>query len=181
MRFRWLSFLVLLVGCQQTIPKPKAQLALSYPLPQYDLVETDCPYSFSYNQFATPKQLSLCGMILEYSSMKAKLYITYFDLNKASMDTLFLDFEKRLELFGKNASRYDESAYENKENNVIGSYITLIGDAPANLHFFGTDAKKHFITGSLLFEAAPNYDSLAPAIAYVQQDVRKLLESLKWD
>jgi gliding motility-associated lipoprotein GldD len=181
MTVRAVAFLLLFVSCHQTTPKPKAQLALEYPLPEYSLFDSSCPYTFAYNQLAKPEQLSFCGVTIDYPLLRGKLYITYFDLRSSSIDTLFQDFEKRLELFGKNATRYDESAYENKENNVIGSYITLIGNAPANLHFFGTDAQQHFITGSLLFEATPNYDSLAPAIAYIQQDVRKLLESLAWN
>ncbi|MEK9531131.1 MAG: gliding motility lipoprotein GldD [Flavobacteriaceae bacterium] len=178
---RLFLFIFLFMGCQQTVPKPKAQLGLEYPIAQYVVFESSCPYSFAYNQWATPKLLSKCGMRVAYPKMKGTLFITYFDLKESSLDTLFRDFEKRLELFGKQASRFDESAYENKDNNVIGSLITLIGDSPSNLHFFGTDSKQHFVTGSLLFDTAPNYDSLAPAIGYLQQDVRKLLESLRWN
>ena len=94
--------------------------------------------------------------------------------------TLFMDFEKRLKIFGKGTQRINESTYEDKENEVLGSCVTLVGDPPSNLHFFATDTKKHFISGSLLFSAAPNYDSLAPAIGYIRNDVQKMLETLRW-
>ena len=69
---------------------------------------------------------------------------------------------------------------EDKEKDVLGSCVTLIGNSPSNLHFFATDTKRHFISGSLLFSAAPNYDSLAPAIGYIRNDVQKMLETLRW-
>jgi gliding motility-associated lipoprotein GldD len=177
--------LVLLVffilGCQTPTPKPNAQLALEYPLPNYISLKNICPYQFEYNQNAVLKSLSSCGATLAYNKLNATLYLTYFDLENASLDTLLLDFEKRLEMFGKKAFQMNESTFENLEYKVVGSCVTLIGDSPSNLHFFGTDTQKHYLTGSLLFKAAPNYDSLAPAIAYIKNDVQKLLETLRWD
>lgn len=173
--------IVIMLGCQTPTPKPKAQLALSYPIPKYMSFESSCGFEFEYNTLASPQPLSLCGITIDYTSLHAKLYLTYFDLNKFSLDTLFLDFEKRLQMFGKGAVKIDESTYENKDQNVLGACVAIVGNSPSNLHFFGTDTQKHFLTGSLLFEVAPNYDSLAPAIAYVKSDVQKLLETFRWD
>lgn len=178
-RLTLLVFFIL--GCQTPTPKPKAQLALEYPLPNYNSSNNTCPYQFEYNQNAALKSLSSCGATLAYNKLNATLYLTYFDLENASLDTLLLDFDKRLEMFGKKAFRINESSFENQENKVKGTCVTLIGDSPSNLHFFGTDTQKHYLTGSLLFEATPNYDSLAPAIAYIKNDVQKLLETLRWD
>lgn len=178
---RLLILVLFIFGCQSPIPKPKAQLALKYPIPQYKQISNNCTYTFEHNQLALPKLLSSCGTTLEYTSLNAKLYLTYFDLTKFSIDTLLIDFDKRLKMFGKQAVQVDESVFENKTQNVLGSCITIVGNSPSNLHFFGTDTKKHYLTGSLLFEAKPNYDSLAPAIAYIKNDVQKLLETLRWD
>jgi gliding motility-associated lipoprotein GldD len=173
---------LIILGCQIPTPKPKAQLALTYPTPQYNSLSSECTYTFEYNHLlATPKKLSACGITLDYEVLNAKLYLTYFDLNKYSLDTLILDFNKRLEMLGKQASQVNESAFENKTENLLGSCIIIVGNSPSNLHFFGTDTQKHYITGSLLFEVKPNYDSLAPAIMYVKKDVQKLLETLRWD
>ena len=176
-------FLLLLFffGCQHQAPKPYAALALNYPAAQYNDFETNaCAYRFKYNVVSTPVQLSSCGTTLDYPLLKAKVYVTYFDLNNTSLDTLFMDFEKRIKIFGKGTQRISESTYEDKEKDVLGSCVTLIGDTPSNLHFFATDTKRHFISGSLLFSAAPNYDSLAPAIGYIRNDVQKMLETLRW-
>ena len=181
MIIRLLFLAVFIVGCQIPTPKPKAQLALEYPNPQYNTFESQCPFKFEYNNMATPKSLSACGLTLDYAPLNASLYITYFDLSIASLDTLFMDFEKRLNMFGKQSTQLNESAFENKETNVLGACVMLAGDSPSNLHFFGTDSKKHYLTGSLLFNTVPNYDSLVPALSYIKTDVQKLLESLHWD
>lgn len=178
-RFVILAFIIL--GCQSPTPKPKAQFELKYPTPHYKPLLIDCSYSFEQNLLAVPQTLSDCGLTLDYPALSAKLYLTYFDLITFSLDTLLLDFDKRLKMFGKEAFQMEESTFENKAQNLFGSCVVIVGDSPSNLHFFGTDTKKHYLTGSLLFNAAPNYDSLAPAIAYVKSDVQKLLETLRWD
>ena len=168
-------------GCQHQVPKPHAALALNYPAAQYnDLEPNACAYRFKYNVVSTPVQLSSCSTTLDYPLLKAKVYVTYFDLSNTSLDTLFMDFEKRLKIFGKGTQRINESTFEDKEKDVLGSCVTLIGDSPSNLHFFATDTKGHFISGSLLFFTAPNYDSLAPSIGYIRNDVQKMLETLRW-
>ncbi len=170
-----------LVSCQTPTPKPMAQFALEYPNPEYTIFEGTCPYQFEYNTQANTQMLSACGVTLSYPKLKAKLYLTYFDLSKNSLDTLLMDFDKRIKMFGKEAALVDESSFENNAQKVLGSCITLIGNTPSNLHFFGTDAQKHYLTGSLLFETSPHYDSLAPAINYVKSDVQNLLETLRWN
>jgi gliding motility-associated lipoprotein GldD len=178
---RLLILAVIFLGCQTPTPKPKAQLALNYPKAQYKSITNGCAYTFEYNQLAALQSLSSCGITLDYATLKAKLYLTYFDLTQYSLDTLLLDFEKRLKMLGKQSAQIDESVYENKAQNVLGSCIMLVGNSPSNVHFFGTDTQKHYLTGSLLFEAAPDYDSLAPAVSYIRNDVQKLLETLRWD
>ncbi len=178
---RLVPLALFIMGCQTPTPKPKAQLALTYPQPEYAVFTSNCPYQFEYNYLAETKPLSLCGTELAYAELNATLYITYFDLNKASLDTLLMDFEKRIQMFGKEAFKVDESSFENPEQKVVGTCVTLIGDSPSNVHFFGTDTQRHYISGSLLFEATPNYDSLSPAIEYIKKDVEKLLESLRWN
>ena len=111
---------LIILGCQTPTPKPKAQLALTYPIPQYKSLSSECAYAFEYNLLATPKRFSACGITLDYEALNAKLYLTYFDLNKYSLDTLLLDFNKRLEMLGKQASQVNESAFENKTENLLG-------------------------------------------------------------
>ena len=45
---------------------------------------------------------------------------------------------------------------------------------------FLTDSTKHFLVGSLYFYSRPNYDSLLPALDYIEKDVVHLMETLSW-
>ena len=54
------------------------------------------------------------------------------------------------------------------------------GNAATNAQFYVTDSVKNFVTGSVYFYAKPNYDSILPAAKYVQDDMRRIMETLEW-
>jgi hypothetical protein len=43
-----------------------------------------------------------------------------------------------------------------------------------------TDSTKHYLRGSLYFDAEPNPDSLAPVVEFFRNDIIHLIETLKW-
>jgi gliding motility-associated lipoprotein GldD len=59
-------------------------------------------------------------------------------------------------------------------------YYEVKGNAASQSQFYVTDSTKHFVTGSLYFYAKPNYDSILPAAVHLQQDIRHIIESLRW-
>ena len=69
----------------------------------------------------------------------------------------------------------------NQEKKVYGTMFNVIGDAASQIQFFLTDSIENFLIGSLYFYAKPNYDSLFPAIKYLEKDVVKLIETLEWN
>ena len=112
--------------------------------------------------------------------MKAKVYMSYFNLNEHQIENLYQDFNDRLIEHNKQGARIQESNYENISQQKYGQFFEISSDSPSNLHFLLTDQKKHFMSGVLFFSASPNYDSLYPAIQYVKNDLRHLTESLIW-
>ena len=54
------------------------------------------------------------------------------------------------------------------------------GNAASQSHFYATDSVNHFITGSLYFEAKPNFDSIYPAAVYLREDIRRIMETIEW-
>ena len=112
--------------------------------------------------------------------MKAKVYMSYFNLNDRHIEDLFRDFNVRLMEHTKQEVRIQESSYENNDQQKYGQFFEIISDAPSNLHFLVTDKKNHFMSGVLFFSATPNYDSLYPAVQYIKDDLRQLTESLTW-
>ena len=54
------------------------------------------------------------------------------------------------------------------------------GNAASQSQFYVTDSTKHFLAGSVYFYAKPNFDSILPAAEYIKNDMRSILESMKW-
>jgi len=59
-------------------------------------------------------------------------------------------------------------------------FYEITGNAASQSQFYATDSTKNFVTGSLYFYAKPNYDSIFPAAFYLQNDIRKIMESIEW-
>ena len=66
------------------------------------------------------------------------------------------------------------------ENEVFGMYYMINGDAATQSQFYVTDSTRHFVTGSLYFEAKPNFDSIYPAVVYLREDIRRIMETISW-
>jgi hypothetical protein len=46
--------------------------------------------------------------------------------------------------------------------------------------FFLTDSTKHFLRGALYFDATPNEDSLRPVNAFLQAEMKHLIQTFRW-
>jgi hypothetical protein len=53
--------------------------------------------------------------------------------------------------------------------------------AASPCQFFLTDSSTHFVRGALYFDFQPNNDSLAPVIKLIENDIRELVGTLKWE
>ena len=70
--------------------------------------------------------------------------------------------------------------YENPKERVYGTFFEVVGDAASQAQFYVTDSTDHFVTGSLYFSVKPNYDSIYPAAVYLQEDIGRIMETLRW-
>ena len=68
----------------------------------------------------------------------------------------------------------------NKKEKVYGTLFSVVGNAASQFQFFLTDSSNNFLVGSLYFYSKPNYDSLYPAIKYIEKDIFHLFNTLKW-
>src|SRR5690606_32926463 len=168
-----------LLACQdQLLPKPKAHLRLEYPDAGRISLETD-HFLISRNTLSKIKNRDGNSLILDYPSIHASIFITYKkvddNLNKLLSDAQKLSYEHVVKADGI----YEEQV-ENDAHRVYGMYYEVQGNAASQSQFYLTDSTGHFVTGSLYFYAKPNYDSILPAAAYLQNDIRELIESLRW-
>jgi gliding motility-associated lipoprotein GldD len=166
---------------EETVVKPSAQLRLEYPKPHYEQVEAaDCPFAFQKNKQAQLERRADCWMNLHYPQMNASLYITYQPVRADNLDSLLYDAQKLTYDHTVKANSIFEQPRVDSVQKVYGMFYMLEGNAATQSQFYVTDSTKHFLTGSLYFNAKPNYDSLYPAIAYLREDIRKLMETLTW-
>jgi len=183
MRFLLALFILIgLASCNNDVViKPKAQLRLDYTKATYNDFVNNCYYSFQKNERAIPKKKRNCGFNLHYPKMKATLYITYQEVNESNIDSLLRDAQKLAYDHAIKAESIPEQPFVNTDKNVFGMFYMINGNAATQAEFYVTDSIRHFVTGALYFEAKPNFDSIYPAVVYLRNDIRKIMETLEWE
>ena len=173
-------FLTLLLSCEETtLPKPKAQLRLEYPSGEMKAFGTEA-FRFQYNSQAEVRRENATSYQLEYPKMKGTLFLNYKPVND-DLNILLADAQKFAYEHVVKADAILEQPFINSEARVFGMLYEVKGDAASQAQFYITDSTRHFLTGSLYFYSKPNYDSIYPAAIYLQEDIRKLMESLQWN
>lgn len=172
-----------IVSCGDEVqPKPDAYLALDYPEAEYEFFSRDCPYGFEKNKYAiakSPRGGKDCWINLEYRDLRGTIFITYQPV-KANLDSLLTDAQKLPLQHTIKADAIEGSRYVNELNRTYGMFYQVTGNAASQAQFYLTDSTNHFLTGSVYFEAQPNFDSILPAAAYLKKDIRHLMETVRW-
>lgn len=176
-----LFLLLCLFACNdEVVVKPSAMIRLDYDKPSYSNVKVDCPYSFEKNSNAMLNLRQNCWMNLTYPDMHATIYITYQAVHKNNLDSLLYDAQKLTYDHTIKAETILEQPRIDSVNKVYGMFYMINGNAATQSQFYVTDSVNHFITGSVYFKAKPNFDSLYPAVVYLRNDVRHIMESIQW-
>ncbi|MCM4166781.1 hypothetical protein KCTC52924_01633 [Arenibacter antarcticus] len=169
----------LLASCQGDImPKPKALLRLEYPRAELMSLTTDY-FTMEHNAMAKIRSKKGNSFTLDYPLMHGSIFITYKNVN-GNLDKLLTDAQRLSYEHAAKADNILEQPFVNEEGRVYGMYYEVKGNAASQAQFYVTDSTQHFVTGSLYFYAKPNYDSILPAAAYLQNDIRNIMETLKW-
>ncbi|MDN3722876.1 gliding motility lipoprotein GldD [Aequorivita sp. SDUM287046] len=176
------SSLFVLISCEDDVlVKPSAMLRLEYPSPEYKSISTDCPYSFEMNEIANLIKKKNCGININYPNMKATLYLTYQNVRNNNLDSLLQDAQKLAYDHTIKANSIPEQPYINPDKKVYGMFYMINGNAASQTQFYVTDSINHFVNGALYFDAKPNFDSIYPAVVYLREDMRRLMETITWE
>ncbi len=172
---------LILFSCsnEEYLPKPKAFLRLAYDDANYKGVITNCPYNFEISTNAQANFNEKCWVNIKYPKLKASINITYRPVEN-NLYELLQEAEKLTYNHTIKADNIFSNDYENINSKKYGTLREVIGNAASPLQFHLTDSSKHFITGALYFEAKPNYDSILPAVKYIEKDIEHIMESLSW-
>lgn len=169
-----------LTSCKgDVIPKPSGHLSLDYPVAEYAAFENHCGYAFDMNSAAIITEKSDCNFTIDYPKMKATIYLNYKPVH-GDIEALLKDAQKLTYKHVIKADDISEQPYINPEKKVYGMFYQVQGNAATNVQFYVTDSTKHFVNGQVYFYAKPNFDSIMPAANYVKDDMRRIMESMKW-
>ncbi|HBK84145.1 MAG TPA: gliding motility lipoprotein GldD [Flavobacterium sp.] len=180
----FLSFLSIyfLQSCTtNVVPRPTSQLRLEYPEPVYNKKASQYPFSLEINDFSTIQSKENGGIEVHYPKMKATVYLSYKPIRN-DLEKLLTDAQKlTYKLHVMKADEIIEQPFINPDKKVYGMFYSVGGDAASNALFYATDSTKNFVTASVYFYAKPNFDSILPATNYIANDMKKMLETIKWE
>lgn len=181
------SFFYLILCCalysscgDDVLPKPEAFLSLTYPQPIYVTTPSECDYRFENNYISKVSFKENCAATVHYPDLDGTLFLTYRKVDN-NINTLLRDAQKLTYEHVIKADDIIEEKYINQSQNVYGMFYDVRGNAASQSQFYVTDSVQHFITGSIYFNAKPNYDSIYPAAVYLKNDIRHLMETITWE
>lgn len=170
-----------MMSCNEDVlPKPKAQLRLEYPEHHYQKVISDCPYNFEISQYANIRFENSCWAKIDYPSLNATIHLTYREIDN-NLNAILREVERfTYEHAIKADNIFPGKDFENKQNKVYGKIANIEGNVASNIQFHVTDSVQNILYGTLYFNVKPNYDSILPALNYIEKDIRNLMESVEW-
>ncbi len=168
-------------------PRPMAYFRINFPQKQYTLYKPDtCPYSFEVPVYAkivpfTGKTQGShhCWITVVFPQFKAELTITYYPV-RGNLEQLIDDSYTLAYKHSIRADDIKEKQYIDTAHRVYATVFDITGNAASPMQFHITDSTRHFFRGSLYFKVRPNRDSLQPAIDFIEADVKKLIETFRW-
>ncbi|MBX7228934.1 MAG: gliding motility lipoprotein GldD [Burkholderiaceae bacterium] len=165
-------------------PKPRGYMRIDFPQKTYTHFAADCPFEFDIPTYSsmllnTSKNAEPCWYNLHFNSFKATLHLSYKPVN----NNLAKYLDDAHEIANKHqikATGVDEITVVRDSAKVYGLIFDIAGNAASPLQFYLTDSTKHFLRGSLYFNAVPNADSLKIVVDFLKKDVLNMINTTKW-
>ena len=179
---------IVLFGCENYfLPKQSAYLRLDYPKPEYKLInDKDFPFFFEANTRLSEISdidinLRSIDFIINYNQLNAQINFQYKSVNSSEkLNAYILDLKRTIETHSMMANSVKIKDYSLKEKNIFGRIFDLSGNVASPYLFYLTDSINNIISGLVYFNIKPNYDSILPAINYIENDIIHLIESFDW-
>jgi gliding motility-associated lipoprotein GldD len=166
----------------------------------------DFPYSFNYpvygnivqdSTFFDDKPQNPYWINIDFPQYDAKIYLSYSGINEkvlfkektptgykdsTGVNTLNKLINDAFALTNKHSIKANsiDEVEVHPAPGVSGFIFEVGGNAASLKQFYLTDSTKHFIRGALYFNATPNEDSVKPVSQFLFQDMKELINSLRW-
>jgi gliding motility-associated lipoprotein GldD len=170
-------------------PRQKGYFRIDFPKHEYTTFDRpEYPYTFEYPVYAAVKKdTSIFSddteegywINIEFPRFYGRIYISYKEIGKTDFQKLVNDAFQMTYKHTSKASEISDSLMRTPMG-LTGMFFRVGGNAATARQFYVTDSVKHFIRGSLYFDATPNEDSLAVVNDFLQEDMKHLINTLRW-
>lgn len=184
---------ILFFSCNSnyTIGKKKGYFKIDFPQKKYQLFDqAGYPYTFEYPVYAKvikdttffeEKPENPWWINIDIPQFAGRIYVSYKEIgNKNKLDSLVNDAWKMAYKQHSEIATGITDSLMKTPNGIEGIYFSLSGNTATANQFFLTDSTKHFLRGALYFNATPNEDSLKIVNDFLRDDIKHLINTLKW-
>src|SRR5690242_5939683 len=208
-RIIYILFALLTLSCNSNYTSKKTgYFKIDFPEKKYtSFNQPGYPYTFEYPVYAKIAKDSSYfeegsknpyWINIEFPTFNGTIFISYKQIGGTSVykiknsDRTYRDsvginsFDKMVNDAFNLTYKNDVKAYSIEDslrhtpNNITGVFFKVSGNVATAKQFFLSDSVKHFLRGALYFDATPNEDSLRPVNAFLQQDMKHLINTLQW-
>ena len=180
---------LLLISCNNDyVIKRKGYFKIDFPKHEYTVFDRPgYPYTFEYPVYASVVQDSSLfedndtpyWINIDFPSFSGKIYMSYKQVDKTNFDKLVNDAFTMTYKHTTKATEIQDSLMKTA-GGLTGVWFNVGGNAATAKQFFITDSTKHFLRGALYFDTTPNEDSLSIVNDFLQEDMKHLINTLKW-
>ncbi len=182
------GWLVMMTSCRQNYsPKPAGFMRIALPEKDYQLFDNLFPYSFKYPGYSEfiPDERDIAEPYwanIVFPAFKGTLHLSYKTVrSKDDLKAYFDDARSFTQRHIPKATAMRDELFIDEEHQVYGMLFQIKGKEVASpIQFYLTDSTRHFLRGALYFEVTPNNDSLAPVIDFLEDDIRYMIETTRW-
>jgi gliding motility-associated lipoprotein GldD len=191
------SFIIIMAICsvyscrEVAVPKPKGYFRIDLPQKKYALFNeskniNDIPLQFEYPVYGSltvknDDNKEPGWFNIEFPEYKARIYLTYKDVKGDLASLIEQTYTMNVKNHITKADAINETVIDDRDDGIYGILYDLKGNTATAVQFYVTDSTRHYLRGSLYFEAEPNADSLAPVIDFFREDIIHLIGTLKWN
>jgi gliding motility-associated lipoprotein GldD len=186
-----IPFALCFIACNSIYtPKPRGYFKISFPEHQYQSFNRpDFPYSFEYpvyaqiirdTSFFEDKPENPYWINVDFPQFHARIYISYKQIASGNFEKLRDDAYKLTYKHTYKATSIEDSVMKTPLG-ITGIFFNVGGNAATAKQFFVSDSAKHFLRGALYFDTTPNEDSLGIVNQFLQEDMKHLINTLKWN
>lgn len=178
-----------LMSCDAVVPqpKPKGYPRIELPSNASKALNYPGPFEFEIAQVAVvrpaPERPEFPGGLwlnIDYFDFRSTIYLTYLPVTNNLPELLDAANQQVYQGHVTMSEGIEERAFVDSDRKVFGRIFQLLGPVATPVQFYLTDSAQHFLRGSLYFNYAANYDSIAPILTYLNQDIDRMMSSLVW-